>query len=97
MARRISPIGIFVSFSLFFATSAMGREPTLKDLQPKKESLASAQARIDDQQMKKIYEEEQAKKRVKSEQERKIDQIPKSTTISPTFSPPGAKVTIPTK
>lgn len=88
---------ILCALAAFGVASALAAQPSLKDLQPKPQDPDTVRAKIDEQNMKKIYEEEQAKQRAKSEQEREIDKIPKSTTATPTVDPYGGKVTIPMK
>ena len=71
-------------------------EPTLKDLGLQKEDQAKIRERIDNDNMKRIYEEKRAQERVKSPAEIATDSIPKNTTIRPMY-PPGVKVTVPLK
>jgi hypothetical protein len=95
-------LSVAVVYTLLIALEAptLALATELKDLKPNKEeqaaAAASAKARADDAQMKKIYVEQQEKNRVKSDAERTTQQIPKKTTITPTY-PPGVKVTIPTE
>lgn len=85
------------SLTFLTATAAVATEPPQRDYKPKPQDPDAVRAKIEENNMKRIYEEEQAKKRVKSEQEQQIDKIPKSTTITPTLDPLGGKVTIPMK
>lgn len=82
--------------SFVAASAAVAAEPTLKDLAPQKQDPAKVQERIDNENMKRLYEQRQADARVKSEAERNIDRIPKTTTVMPSY-PLGVTVTIPTK